>query len=126
MPRYYGDAAMRSRGRRPTGRSVPTYGNRTPSVSARRWALAISPKLFPTLENAFPTFHRRPSWSRSKIDGLDEASRTRIQRVAQAMGRFRSHQHIVTVFDLGKEQDQPNMVTELMAGGDVEGVTEDA
>ena len=42
------------------------------------------------------------------------------------MGRLGSHQHIVTVFDLGQEQDQPYMVTELMGGGDVEGVIEKA
>ena len=38
------------------------------------------------------------------------------------MGRLASHSHIVSVFDLGQEQDQPNMVTGLMGGGDVEGV----
>ena len=42
------------------------------------------------------------------------------------MGRLGSHPHIVTVFDLGQEADQPYMVTELMGGGDVEGVIEDA
>ena len=34
--------------------------------------------------------------------------------------------HIVTVFDLGDHEGQPFMVTELMGGGDVEGVIEDA
>ena len=61
-----------------------------------------------------------------KTEGLDEAGRSRIQREAQAMGRLGSHQHIVTVFDLGQEQDQPYMVTELMGGGDVEGLVENA
>ena len=42
------------------------------------------------------------------------------------MGRLGSHPHIVTVFDLGQEQDQPYMVTELMGGGDVEGIIENA
>ena len=42
------------------------------------------------------------------------------------MGRLGSHQHIVTVFDLGQEHDHPYMVTELMGGGDIEGVIEDA
>ena len=42
------------------------------------------------------------------------------------MGHLGSHAHIVTVFDLGKEQDQPYMVTELMGGGDVEGLIENA
>ena len=41
------------------------------------------------------------------------------------MGRL-AHSHIVSVFDLGQEQDQPNMVTGLMGGGDVEGVIEEA
>ena len=61
-----------------------------------------------------------------KTEGLDEASRTRITREAQAMGRLGSHPHIVTVFDLGDHEGQPYMVTELMGGGDVEGVIEDA
>ena len=61
-----------------------------------------------------------------KTDGLDDAGRQRIQREAQAMGRLGSHPHIVTVFDLGQEGDQPFMVTELMGGGDVEGLIEDA
>ena len=41
------------------------------------------------------------------------------------MGRLGSHQHIVTIFDLGL-RTKPNMVTELMGGGDVEEVIEDA
>ncbi|MFQ6028747.1 MAG: serine/threonine-protein kinase PknK, partial [Dehalococcoidia bacterium] len=61
-----------------------------------------------------------------KTEGLDEVSRTRITREAQAMGRLGSHPHIVTVFDLGQHEGQPYMVTELMGGGDVEGVVEDA
>ncbi|MFQ6030122.1 MAG: serine/threonine-protein kinase PknK, partial [Dehalococcoidia bacterium] len=61
-----------------------------------------------------------------KTEGLDEVSRTRITREAQAMGRLGSHPHIVTVFDLGEHEGQPYMVTELMGGGDVEGVIEHA
>ena len=41
-----------------------------------------------------------------KTEGLDDASNARIQREAQAMGRLGSHAHIVTVLDLGQEQDQ--------------------
>jgi hypothetical protein len=37
-----------------------------------------------------------------KTEGLDDASRTRISREAQAMGSLGSHPHIVTVFDLGR------------------------
>ena len=72
------------------------------------------------------TLDREVAFALIKTDGLDETSRTRIQREAQAMGRLGSHSHIVTVFDLGEEQGQPYMVTELMGGGDVEGVIEHA
>ena len=69
---------------------------------------------------------REVAFALIKTEGLDEVSRTRITREAQAMGRLGSHPHIVTVFDLGQEADQPYMVTELMGGGDVEGLIEDA
>ena len=72
------------------------------------------------------TLDREVAFALIKTEGLDETSRTRIQREAQAMGRLGSHPHIVTVFDLGEEQDQPFMVTELMGGGDVEGLIENA
>jgi serine/threonine protein kinase len=72
------------------------------------------------------TLDREVAFALIKTEGLDETSRTRIQREAQAMGRLGSHPHIVTVFDLGEEGDQPFMVTELMGGGDVEGLIEDA
>ena len=49
------------------------------------------------------TLDREVAFALIKTDGLDETSRTRIQREAQAMGRLGSHPHIVTVFDLGEE-----------------------
>ena len=61
-----------------------------------------------------------------RTEGLDEVARTRITREAQAMGRLGSHPYIVTVFDLGQEADLPYMVTELMGGGDVESLIEQA
>ena len=69
---------------------------------------------------------REVAFALIKTEGLDEVSRTRITREAQAMGRLGSHPHIVTVFDLGDHEGQPYMVPELMGGGDVEGVIEDA
>ena len=69
---------------------------------------------------------REVAFALIKTEGLDDTSRHRIQREAQAMGRLGSHPHIVTVFDLGQESNQPYMVTELMGGGDVEGLVEDA
>jgi len=72
------------------------------------------------------TLDREVAFALIKSEGLDDTSRTRIQREAQAMGRLGSHPNIVTVFDLGQEGDQPYMVTELMGGGDVEGLIEKA
>ena len=69
---------------------------------------------------------RKIAFALIKTEGLDDVSRTRIQREAQAMGRLVSRPHIVTVFDLGDQEGQPFMVTELMVGGDVEGIIEDA
>ena len=69
---------------------------------------------------------RKVDFALIKTEGLDDSSRTRIQRGAQTMGRLGSHPHIVTVFDLGQEQDQPYIVTELMGGGDVEKLIDEA
>ncbi|HXY94965.1 MAG TPA: serine/threonine-protein kinase, partial [Acidimicrobiia bacterium] len=59
-----------------------------------------------------------------KTDGLDAVGRERIVREAQAMGRLGAHPHIVSIFDLGEHEGQPYVVTELMGGGDVEGLLE--
>ena len=78
------------------------------------------------------TLDRDVAFALIKSEGLDDVSGARVQREAQAMGRLGSHPHIVTVFDLGQEptaesgQGQPYMVTELMGGGDVEGLIENA
>jgi hypothetical protein len=61
-----------------------------------------------------------------KTEGLDNVGRDRISREAKAMGRLGAHPHIVSVFDLGEESGQPYIVTELMSGGDVEGLIERA
>ncbi|MCH8816373.1 MAG: protein kinase, partial [Chloroflexi bacterium] len=69
---------------------------------------------------------REVAFALIKTEGFDDTSRERITREAQAMGRLGTHPNIVTVFDLGTEGDSPFMVTELMAGGDIEGVLEEA
>ena len=82
-----------------------------------------------------------------KSEGLDAEGRERITREAQAMGKLGTHPHIVTVFDVGQEgggapgdvtlrnegsgggasvAGTPYLVTELMAGGDIEGLLEKA
>jgi tetratricopeptide (TPR) repeat protein len=72
------------------------------------------------------TLDRDVAFALIKTDGLDATGRERVAREAQAMGRLGAHPHIVTVFDLGEEADQPYMVTELMGGGDIEGAIERA
>ena len=67
---------------------------------------------------------REVAFTLIKTEGLDGASRTRITREAQAMGRLGSHSHIITLFDLGEHEGRLYMVTELMGGGDVERVIE--
>jgi hypothetical protein len=70
---------------------------------------------------------RNVAFALIKTEGLDDIGRDRIKREAQAMGRLGAHPHIVSVFDLGEEKDgQPYIVTELMGGGDVEGLIEKA
>src|SRR3990172_5395408 len=69
-----------------------------------------------------------------KTEGLDSDSLTRIRREAQAMGRLRDHPNIVTVFDIGEEDPstgsgqapQPYIVSQHMAGGDLEGLLQQA
>ena len=61
-----------------------------------------------------------------KTKGQHAVSRTRTTREAEAMSRPVSHPPIVTVFDLGEHEGQSHIVTDIMDGGDVEGVIEDA
>ena len=57
-----------------------------------------------------------------KTEGLDAEGLTRVRREAQAMGRLSDHPHIVTIFDIGEESGQPYIVSQYMAGGDIEGL----
>ena len=57
-----------------------------------------------------------------KAEGLDATGRARVLREAQAMGRLGAHPNVVAVFDLGEEDGQTYLVSELMGGGDVEGL----
>ena len=61
-----------------------------------------------------------------KSEGLDETSRARISREAQAMGRLGESPYILPIHDLGEEGGQPYMVLPLMQGGDVEGIIKTA
>ena len=72
------------------------------------------------------TVDRDVAFALIKTEGMGDVGRTRIQREAQAMARLGDHPHIVTVFDIGQEGDQPYMVTELSGGGDVEPLVEKA
>jgi tetratricopeptide (TPR) repeat protein len=61
-----------------------------------------------------------------KTEKLDDEARTRIKREAQAMGRLGDHPNIVTIHDMGEQEGQPYIVLPVMAGGDVEGLIEEA
>ena len=65
----------------------------------------------PSLRNTRPSYllDREVAFALIKTEGLDDVSRTRITREAQAVGRLGSHPHIVTVFDLGEHEGQPYM-----------------
>ncbi len=62
------------------------------------------------------TLDRDVAFALIKTEGLDDTSRTRIQREAQAMGRLGSHPHIVTVFDLGEEPGRGEFARPLKTG----------
>jgi tetratricopeptide (TPR) repeat protein len=73
---------------------------------------------------------RDVAFSLIKTEGLDDIGRERILREAQAMGRL-THPQVVAVFDMGEQAGpdgtmQPYLVQELMGGGDVEGLIEEA
>jgi class 3 adenylate cyclase/tetratricopeptide (TPR) repeat protein len=61
-----------------------------------------------------------------KSEGLDEISRTRITREAQAMGRLGDHPNILQIHDLGEDDGQPYLVLPLMSGGSIEGLIDNA
>ncbi|MGH7895433.1 MAG: serine/threonine-protein kinase, partial [Candidatus Binatia bacterium] len=55
-----------------------------------------------------------------KTEGLDDAGLARVRREARAMGRLGDHPHVVTVYDVGDEDDQVYIVSQFMAGGSIE------
>jgi tetratricopeptide (TPR) repeat protein len=61
-----------------------------------------------------------------KTEKLDDASRTRVSREAQVMGRLGDHPNIMTIHDMGEHEGQPYIVVPVMPGGDVEGLIEKA
>ena len=69
---------------------------------------------------------RDVAFSLIKTQGLDEVGVERIHREARVMGRLGGHPHIVSVYDMGELDGQPYLISELMDGGDVEGLIEKA
>jgi class 3 adenylate cyclase len=61
-----------------------------------------------------------------KTEGLDEAGLARVKREAQAMGKLGDHPNIVTIHDIGDNGGQPYIVSQYMAGGDLESVLKKA
>lgn len=69
---------------------------------------------------------RDVAFSLIKTQGLDETGIERIRREAQLMGRLGDHPYIVALYDIGEDAGQPFLVSQLMGGGDVEGLIEAA
>jgi serine/threonine protein kinase/tetratricopeptide (TPR) repeat protein/ribosomal protein L40E len=61
-----------------------------------------------------------------KTEKLDDATRSRVNREARAMGRLGDHPNIVTIHDIGEHEGQPYIVIPVMPGGDVESLIEQA
>ncbi len=55
-----------------------------------------------------------------KTEGLDAAGLDRVRRETRAMGRLGDHPNVVTVYDVGDDDGRPFIVSEHLAGGDVE------
>ncbi|MDQ4145432.1 MAG: protein kinase [Actinomycetota bacterium] len=56
--------------------------------------------------------------------GLDDASIERVRREAKAMAKLGGHPNIVNIFDVGEEEGDIFLVSELMAGGSVDELLE--
>jgi serine/threonine protein kinase len=69
---------------------------------------------------------REVAFSLIKTEGLDEVGIARIKQGAQLMGRLGDHPYVVSLYDIGDEEGQPYLVSQLMGGGDVEGLIEKA
>jgi serine/threonine protein kinase len=55
-------------------------------------------------------------------EGASASIGARARREAQAMGKLAGHPHVVDVYDTGEQDGNPYIVSEYMAGGDVEGL----
>ncbi|MGZ5418964.1 MAG: protein kinase domain-containing protein [Solirubrobacterales bacterium] len=55
-------------------------------------------------------------------EGATASIGARARREAHAMGKLAGHPHVVDVYDTGEQEGNPYIVSEYMAGGDVEGL----
>ena len=65
---------------------------------------------------------REVAVSAFKSEGVDEHALMRARREAEAMGRLGDHPNIVTVHDIGEDDDVLFLVSQFMSGGDLAGV----
>ncbi|MSQ15808.1 MAG: serine/threonine protein kinase, partial [Dehalococcoidia bacterium] len=70
--------------------------------------------------------NREVAFALIKLEGLDDVGRQRILREAQDTARLGDHPNTVNVYDAGEENGQPYIVSQYMAGGDVEGLLKEA
>ena len=65
------------------------------------------------------TLDRECAFALIKTELLEPEDRLRLEREAKAMAQLGAHSNIVTVFDVGVEDDRPYMVYEYVPGGDL-------
>lgn len=61
-----------------------------------------------------------------RTDGITADDMKRIDREARAMAKLGDHPHVVGVYDIGEEDGQPYIVSQLMTGGDVAAMLKDS
>jgi eukaryotic-like serine/threonine-protein kinase len=61
-----------------------------------------------------------------KAAGSDETAMRRARREAEAMAKLGEHPNVVNVYDFGEETGQLYLISQYMAGGDLDGLLSDA
>ncbi|KLO28184.1 protein kinase domain-containing protein [Mycobacterium haemophilum] len=70
--------------------------------------------------------HRDVAAAVFKADGSDETGMRRARREAEAMARLGEHPNVVNVYDFGETAGQLYLISQYMAGGDLQALLSDA
>src|SRR5581483_1765386 len=64
--------------------------------------------------------HREVAIGTFKAEGVDDTALARARREAEAMARLSDHPNIVPIYDIGEESGALYLVSQYMAGGDLQ------